>query len=346
VRDEMSRKKEEKERLQREADELSSKVEKDQAQMKNVEQSLMNTRRKQSEVQQQVAAAKNRHDMLLEKLESRRDAYHDSARAYAVASVIGGPHELAPVYIKQAIRLRATETREVSEASAEERKALQSLVEAQSILRYEADLQQEKLGNIRDSRRDKEKQLTKTMTRQELVDAEIRELRHTAEELASLIEVLRSKAKQDVEEEKRARSAKQMAGHSPILPHTLSWPVTGKVVTRFGRQQHATLGTPFISNGIVIETPEKTDVKAVSDGKVLYAGEFMGYGGTVVVEHPDDWYSVYARLSGWAVEKGQAVKRGEMVGQSRTKQGGGGEAYFELRFYGKPTDPMPWLSSK
>jgi murein hydrolase activator len=79
---------------------------------------------------------------------------------------------------------------------------------------------------------------------------------------------------------------------------------------------------------------------------VLYAGEFMGYGGTVVMEHPDDWYSVYARLSGWAVEKGQAVKRGEMVGQSRTKQGGGGEAYFELRFYGKPTDPMPWLSSK
>ena len=33
----------------------------------------------------------------------------------------------------------------------------------------------------------------------------------------------------------------------------------------------------------------------------------------------------------------------DVIGWSGGAEGGGAEAYFELRFYGKPTDPMPWL---
>ena len=82
----------------------------------------------------------------------------------------------------------------------------------------------------------------------------------------------------------------------------------------------------------------------MADGKVLYAGEFMSYGAMTVLEHAGDWFSVYGQLDGWSVEKGQMVTSGETVGTSRPRSSGGAEVYFELRFYGKPTDPLPWLA--
>ena len=124
---------------------------------------------------------------------------------------------------------------------------------------------------------------------------------------------------------------------------SLPWPIAGKVVTRFGRQQHPTLGTTFVSNGVVIASAEPSPVCAVANGKVLYAGEFMSYGNMIVLEHPGDWYTVYGQLLKWDVEKGQVVTKGDAVGTSRPRAGGGSEAYFELRFYGKSTDPLPWM---
>ena len=116
-----------------------------------------------------------------------------------------------------------------------------------------------------------------------------------------------------------------------------------EITTKYGRQTHPTLGTPFISNGITLRIPETQEVQAVADGQILYAGQFMSYGSMVVLEHSGDWYSVYGRLSKWGGEKGQLIKKGEVVGWTGAAQGGGAEAYFELRFYGKPVDPLPWL---
>jgi septal ring factor EnvC (AmiA/AmiB activator) len=45
----------------------------------------------------------------------------------------------------------------------------------------------------------------------------------------------------------------------------------------------------------------------------------------------------------WIVEKGQAIAAGQEIGAAGIRGDGKGETYFELRFYGKPADPMPWL---
>ena len=135
-------------------------------------------------------------------------------------------------------------------------------------------------------------------------------------------------------------------GSSPILAHSLPWPSPGKVSTRFGRQTDPKLGSTLISNGVIITASDRARVTAVADGKVLYAGNFMGYGNMVVIEHPGDWYSVYGHLSDWSVEKGQEIKKGAPVGRTRPRIGGQYECYFELRFYGKPVDPTPWLARR
>jgi septal ring factor EnvC (AmiA/AmiB activator) len=117
----------------------------------------------------------------------------------------------------------------------------------------------------------------------------------------------------------------------------------GKIQTKFGRQDNPKTGTTYISNGILIVSDDDL-VRAVADGKVLYAGQFMSYGSMTVMEHLGDWYSVYGHLAKWDVEKGQELKKGDPIGQARLSTNGKKETYFELRFYGKPTDPLPWLS--
>lgn len=345
IREEMSRKKSERERLEREADELAERVRREEKRMRNVEKSLLNTRQRRVEVEQQVAVAKIRHDSLAAELAENQTAFNSAAERYFVAMLLQGPHGLAPVYGRQAIRLRGTAVRETKEQAVRQNENLDELVAASTILRTETQKQQNRLSGIRGVRRDTEKKLSKTKTRQELIDDELRELRQSAEQLESMIDNLRSRAKVEAADEKRARAAKQKSGSSPVLARSLPWPVKGKVSMRFGRQHNAAIGAPVISNGIVIDTPERGPVVSVGTGKVLYAGRFMSYGGTVVVEHPGDWFAVYGRLSEWNVEKGQEVKQGDLIGKSRSRPTGGAEAYFELRFYGKPTDPMPWLKA-
>ena len=221
---------------------------------------------------------------------------------------------------------------------------LKTLVDSQEIVRREFQKQQDLLLAAKQGRENKERLLTKKKSRQEVLESELKDLQRTAEELASLIDGLRTQAKEEKESERQAREEKQRTGQSPIAAKSLPWPFHGKMATHFGRQQHPTLGTVFISNGIAVTNEEDQPVLAVADGKVLYAGQFMSYGSMVVVEHPGDWYSVYGYLLSWECEKGQNIKQGDEVGTMRPKVGGGYEGYFELRFYGKSVDPIPWLN--
>jgi len=137
--------------------------------------------------------------------------------------------------------------------------------------------------------------------------------------------------------------AREASGHSPIPYHSLIWPVKGTIIEKFGRQKHPELGTPYISNGILMKVRNKAPIHLVADGHVLFAGAFMRNGLMVLVEHPGDWYTVYGRMSRIDVEKGQEVKNGFVLGLAGIDEKGKGEVYFEIRFYKNPTDPLPWL---
>lgn len=343
VKAEISQKKEERLRLEREADELTQSIKESASKIRNVETSLVYTKQRNREVEQQVAVAKNQHDKLAASASEKKAHIRNTFKTYYVASLLTTPDSHAALYTRQLLHGQASQLKRAQGKRDETGQDLRSLIDAQQVIRGEVKKQENRLSSIRDQVEDKERLITKKKTRQEILESEMRELRQTAEELASLIDVLRTKEKEEAQAEKDARRAKQVSGQSPIVRHSLPWPVTGKVVMKFGRQQNAS-GATFVSNGIVIAPSETEPVLAVGDGKVLYAGEFMSYGNMAVIEHPGDWYTVYGRLLKWEVEKGQALKKGDRVGMSRPKPGGGTEAYFELRFYGKSTDPMPWLA--
>jgi septal ring factor EnvC (AmiA/AmiB activator) len=86
------------------------------------------------------------------------------------------------------------------------------------------------------------------------------------------------------------------------------------------------------------------DVRAVFGGRVVFADALPGYGRAVILDHGDNYYSVYAFASKLKVREGLAVHEGEVVAVS------GGESplfgpglYFEIRHFTDAVDPRPWF---
>ncbi|MDX7992008.1 murein hydrolase activator EnvC [Xenorhabdus littoralis] len=118
------------------------------------------------------------------------------------------------------------------------------------------------------------------------------------------------------------------------------WPVRGRVIHSFGEAIQGELRW----KGIVIAAAEGTEVRAISDGRVLLADWLQGYGLVVVVEHGKGDMSIYGYNQSSLVRVGQQVKAGQpiaLVGSSGGQQQP--SLYFEIRRQGRAVNPLPWL---
>ncbi|HET7290831.1 MAG TPA: peptidoglycan DD-metalloendopeptidase family protein [Vicinamibacteria bacterium] len=123
---------------------------------------------------------------------------------------------------------------------------------------------------------------------------------------------------------------------------TLPWPAPGRVRVPFGLRKHVRFDTYTVQNGVELATPEGSPVMAVYEGRVVFVDRFKGYGLMVVVDHGGKHHTLYAHLAEVSVEAGQAVVSGQELGLSGSGLEGPG-VYFEVRFQGKPEDPVEWL---
>ncbi|HVO13036.1 MAG TPA: peptidoglycan DD-metalloendopeptidase family protein [Vicinamibacteria bacterium] len=124
---------------------------------------------------------------------------------------------------------------------------------------------------------------------------------------------------------------------------TLPWPVEGRVRVGFGRRKHPRFETYTVHNGIDIEAAPDTPVRAVHEGRVVYADRFLGYGLMVVVDHGGKRHSLYAQLAEVAVVPGQEVQAGTVLGTTGQGTDQGPGLYFEMRYQSRAEDPMEWL---
>ncbi|MFD0707046.1 murein hydrolase activator EnvC [Photorhabdus luminescens] len=118
------------------------------------------------------------------------------------------------------------------------------------------------------------------------------------------------------------------------------WPVRGKVIHEFGEALQGELRW----KGMVISAQEGTEVKAISDGRVLLADWLQGYGLVVVIEHGKGDMSLYGYNQSALVKVGQQVRAGQpiaLVGNSGGQQQSA--LYFEIRRQGRAVNPQPWL---
>ncbi len=115
------------------------------------------------------------------------------------------------------------------------------------------------------------------------------------------------------------------------------WPVKGKVVSYFQQRQGL-----YINKGINIEVAKGEVVRAARTGRVIFSDYLTGYGKTIILDHQDGLYSVYAQNSHILVHLGDFVlKNNEIAHVGNYKK----LAYlhFEIRKNSKANNPLNYL---
>lgn len=122
------------------------------------------------------------------------------------------------------------------------------------------------------------------------------------------------------------------------LLRAFSWPVTGRISSRYGPRW----GT--IHHGIDIAVGTGTPVRAAANGRVTFAGWNGGYGNLVTIDHGNRVETRYAHNSRLMVKVGDVVSRGTVVAYSgNTGNSTGPHVHFEIRLRGQSYDPMNYL---
>lgn len=121
-----------------------------------------------------------------------------------------------------------------------------------------------------------------------------------------------------------------------------AWPAKGNIIRRFGP-----IASGERSDGIKIAVPLDTPILAAADGTVAYVGsEIPSLGGLVILQHGSGWTSVYGHAGQLLVQRGQSVKRGQMIALSGDSGTNRAQLHFELRQGRTPVDPLPRLPTR
>jgi septal ring factor EnvC (AmiA/AmiB activator) len=196
-------------------------------------------------------------------------------------------------------------------------------------VKAEREQQMRRLVQEEASRRADRAQVDRKVERAEAQTRKLIEAQRRVEELIS--------------EARRARTPS--AGTGPAVKRgRLPWPVKGDVTARFGTVVNPRFGTQVLQKGIEIAAPDGTPVRAVTGGRVIYAGWLEGYGNTVVLDHGNDFFTLYAHASQLLVRQGADVRAGSEIARvGSTDALGGPGLYFEVRQGAEAQDPLAWL---
>ncbi len=128
------------------------------------------------------------------------------------------------------------------------------------------------------------------------------------------------------------------------LKNKLPWPAEGKVVRNFGDSYAS---GKLKHNGLLINTAEEGDVKAVHYGRVVFANWLRGFGLITILDHGDGYMTLYGHSSSLFTSPGDWVEAGEAIAQAGRTGGTNDPAvYFEVRHNGKPDNPRRWLGNR
>ena len=130
------------------------------------------------------------------------------------------------------------------------------------------------------------------------------------------------------------------------LKGLLQPPVPGKITGFYGLEKSGELKSANFNNGIDILAEPGEPIRAVYGGHVIYADWFKGYGNMIIIDHGDNYFTIYAHAQELFKAKGDPVETDEVIGTvGDTGSLAGTVLYFEIRHHGKSIDPLAWLKS-
>lgn len=127
-----------------------------------------------------------------------------------------------------------------------------------------------------------------------------------------------------------------------ILP--LGKPVKSRITSNYGTRNDPFTGKPKKHRGIDFAGKIGTELMAVAPGRVISAGERVGYGTTVEIDHGLGFTTLYAHLSHINVSRGDWVRPGTVIGLAGSSgRSTGPHLHYEIRYKGSPFDPTKFV---
>lgn len=121
----------------------------------------------------------------------------------------------------------------------------------------------------------------------------------------------------------------------------LTAPVSGRLTSGFGLRRHPILGFSRMHAGVDYAAPSGTPIYAASAGRVIYAGRHGGHGNYVRLSHDGRLGTGYAHMSRIAVQAGQRVRQGQVIGYvGSTGLSTGPHLHYEVYRNGGAVNPI------
>ena len=121
----------------------------------------------------------------------------------------------------------------------------------------------------------------------------------------------------------------------------LTWPVAGRLLHDYGQPRSGGIRW----NGVVLAAARGSEVRVVYHGRVVFADWLTGMGLLVIVDHGDDYLTLYGYNETLLTNPGDWLAPGDVIA---TVGGSGGRStnglYFELRHATRPIDPHTWIT--
>jgi len=118
---------------------------------------------------------------------------------------------------------------------------------------------------------------------------------------------------------------------------TWGWPTKGQVLSTFSANDLA-------RKGIKIGGRLGQPINSTAPGHVVYSGSgLIGYGRLIIIKHNDKYLSAYGHNDELLVKEGDQVGKGQQIARMGKDNSGQSMLHFEIRYGGKPTNPLSLL---
>lgn len=225
-------------------------------------------------------------------------------------------------------RARLAKLDELKATQAELRQVVAELAEARNQIVAQQSEQKRQQGVLREQQKQQQQLIRRLQQEQQQDESRVAQLEQDQQELEEVLAAIIA----------ALRDEPQLDGLAK-LKGKLSWPADGKVQNLFGRTRSG--GVKW--KGTLIDAAAGSPVRAIADGRVIFANWMRGYGLLLVLDHGDGYMSLYGHNQTILPNVGEVVRRGEQIGL--VGQSGGRESpalYLEIRVKGDAVNPAQW----
>jgi murein DD-endopeptidase MepM/ murein hydrolase activator NlpD len=121
--------------------------------------------------------------------------------------------------------------------------------------------------------------------------------------------------------------------------------LSGFLSSFFGYRVDPFTGRTAFHAGVDFAGPPGSQIVAVATGVVAYAGERMGYGNVVEVNHGNGYVTRYAHNLKNLVKVGDTVQKGDVLSlMGSTGRSTGPHLHFEVLRDGRQINPMSFIN--